>query len=956
MADRDSVLQQMRAAGLPDLPPDHPKLDGRFHRFGKKKKAWYHLREVTLRSGRTVITGSFGIWQGDEPNAIKVADDGVSISAEERAEIERRRQEQEAAEQEKRALLAHNAANRAKMQWQAGSADSTSPYMERKQVMQEGVRVAEDGTLLIPMKRYSRAGTVLLGLQKVKPDGTKIFNKGMDKVGAACLLGKLSDETPLLMIGEGYATVGSARLALKQRFPGMVAFDAGNLLSVAQGVRRDFPDLPFLFLADDDWQLHKRLAKWLVKSFIVPAVISIDGVAHPLAGKDFDADDLDAGLRARLEKSAESTVAIATDGKDYRMLDERGDVVTVTAWRRQDAHGVEWIEAHAVAGRVVQTRKFINAGIARAKEAAAVVGKALVVWPHFNDRGANKWTDFNDLHVEESLDTVAGQLSAAVDHLLGVPAEAMPEPAPGAETGQPDLPPYPGEESPAEPPSPPHSESWADSKVAEVAKPTIEVLLEHFALIYGSADVWDGLNRQKIKKSGFIATVGKDLAHKWMQHEKRRTIDPKSLPVLRGGRAIDGGAGGGDRLIEMLDKLTLLYGTETVWDDEKRMVMSLGAVRAAYGGDMVKRWQEDPRRKIIDADNLVFDPTMQLGPPTHINMFNGYPLVPEQNDEKALAVLELLFDLCRGEENYEEIGHWLLKWLAYPLQHPGAKMQTAVLMFGEKQGTGKSLFFEGITRPIYGEYGGTAGQHQLDSTFTAWKSRKTFMVFEEVLSREDRYSHIGTLKHMITGRDMRINPKNLPERVESNHLNSVFLSNESQPIPIELEDRRFLVIEARNKLTEERVNQLRGLMAQGLSSAFYHYLLHYPLGDFNPHTKPIMTEAKRKIIRYGRAGWDAFHEAWKAGDIQAPYCSCLSEDLYEVYERWCDRTHERKLSLTKFSELLAGREVKDRKRVTFGASPKMRTVFLIDNPDYADKDLSKQCQTFRDVAGVKETA
>lgn len=598
-----------------------------------------------------------------------------------------------------------------------------------------------------------------------------------------------------------------------------------------------------------------------------------------------------------------------------------------------------------------------NKGLEKASAAADAVGRSSVLLPVFTaPRRASKddalpaLTDFNDLHVAESLDEARRQIMARVDALTQTAQEFGFAPAVPNESVQ--------DEAPAGdiPPAPP-AEEWAASKVGAVVKPSLETLLEHFALIYGTSDVWDGLNRQRIKRTGFAATVGKELARTWMEHEKRRTIDPDALPVLRRGRAIDGG-GGGDRLLEMLDRLWLLYGTVTVWDNEKRVVMSLDAVRAAYGSELVKRWQEHHFRKMIDADNLVFDPTQRLGQPTHINMFHGYPLTPVQDEEKCLHVLELLYDLCGSEENSRDIGDWLIKWLAYPLQHPGAKMQTAVLMFGEKQGTGKSLFFEGIVRPIYGEYGGTAGQHQLDSSFTDWKSRKTFMVFEEVLSRDDRYSHIGTLKHMITGRDMRINPKGLPERVESNHLNSAFLSNESQPIPIELEDRRFLVIEARNKLTEERVNLFRKLMAEGLSAIFYHFLLNYPLGDFNPHTKPPMTEAKRKIIRFGRPGWDAFHEQWKDGDLPAPYCACLSDDLYKVYTQWCERNHERKLSLTKFSELIAGREEKTRKRVLLAGSSKaaMRTVFLISTEDYKEHGLDKQCQIFRDVAGLKEAS
>ncbi len=906
------VIDQMAAAGLPLPPPGHPILDGKVHRFGPQKKAWYVLREIPLKSGQSIIGGAFGRWQGTENNATKVDIDWTRISPEERAAAETRQREVEAREAHKRERLARFAANRARKQWDSASTPLTAvmvPYLEAKGVIPERVRRLEDGTLLVPMVRYRLEGNELVGLQKIAPDGSKRFNRGMEKAGASLRLGDIEAGTPLAIICEGYATGCSIRMATERAVPVVVTFDAGNIKPVVVALREQYPNLRLLLAADDDYQLEQRYAAWLDDEFHLADAPPIDGQDHAWPR--------------------------ATDG----------EVVTVTARWDDNDQGVPMIVADARCGRLVQARRFENAGVTKAREAMQVVGSAAVCLPVFAARDGRKLTDFNDLHADEGLEAVTRQLRLACNQLLhaALPAASLSgkSPAPSTLEAQPQ-----GESA----------AGWATAKVSAVVRPSLDTLLEHFALVYGTSDVWDGLNRRRMKKAGFDATVGTDLARVWREHEQRRTIDPEALPVLRRGQAIDGG-GGGDRLIEMLDRLTLLYGTVTVWDSEKRIVLTIQAAREAFGNEPFKRWQEHAFRKIVDAENLVFDPTQRLGLPTHINMFYGYPLVPVSDDTKCLAVLELLYDLCGSEPNAKEVGDWLIKWLAYPLQHPGAKMQTAVLMFGEKQGTGKSLLFEGIVRPIYGEYGGTAGQHQLDSTFTAWKSRKTFMVFEEVLSRDDRYSHIGTLKHMITGRDMRINPKGLPERVESNHLNSVFLSNEPQPIPIEMEDRRFMVIEARNQLSTERVNRFRQWMEEGLSAAFYHFLLNHPLGDFNPHTKPLMTEAKSKIIRFGRPSWDTFHQQWKDGELQAPYCCCLTQDLFKVYVRWCERNHERvRLSLTKFSEMISLREKKDRRRILLHGQTKQSQpkIFLVDNPDYRDKDYRAQCQIFRDVTGVKD--
>ena len=498
-------------------------------------------------------------------------------------------------------------------------------------------------------------------------------------------------------------------------------------------------------------------------------------------------------------------------------------------------------------------------------------------------------------------------------------------------------------------PAPLPNEKTPEENVVSI--PQIGTLLAHFALIYGKTDVWDGLNRQLMKKTGFVAAFGRDLAKEWMEHPHRRTLDAAALPRLKRGRAIEGGAGG-DRLSEMLPRFTLLYGTVTVWDNVTCKVLSLESLRAAYSVDVVKRWQEHSVRLIVDAENLVFDPTQKVSPDTHINMFDGFPVHPKADETLCQPIIDLLYELCSSEEDGAAAADWILKWLAYPLQHPGAKMQSAILMFGEKQGTGKSLFFEGIVRAIYGEYGTTAGQHQLDSQFTEWRSRKLFVLFEEVLSRSDRYNHLGTIKHMITGRDMRINPKGLPERVEANHLNSVFLSNEPQPIPLELEDRRFMVVEARNFITDKFKNEIVLAINSGGIAAFYHYLLNYDLSGFDPHTKPFATRAKGKIIDFGMPGWEVFYRDWKDERLAVPYCSCATEDLYAVYRRWCDKAYEKPLTLTKFSSLLSNRETKFRTSVLRGSKQKQLTIFKIEQPDKTES-ISEQCDRFRREADIK---
>ncbi|MEA3278873.1 MAG: hypothetical protein U9Q81_26985, partial [Pseudomonadota bacterium] len=73
-------------------------------------------------------------------------------------------------------------------------------------------------------------------------------------------------------------------------------------------------------------------------------------------------------------------------------------------------------------------------------------------------------------------------------------------------------------------------------------------------------------------------------------------------------------------------------------------------------------------------------------PATTVNLFRGWPVVPREG--RCERLLELLYYLCGESDN---VFDWVLRWTAYPLQHPGAKMRTAILMHGP-EGTGKNTF------------------------------------------------------------------------------------------------------------------------------------------------------------------------------------------------------------------------------------------------------------------------
>lgn len=188
------------------------------------------------------------------------------------AEAAEKRKQREA-ELEKQYLIAGENAERI---WTSASPADAHPYLARKGVQAHGTRVAtaatiaeadrlyppEDGRpghaysvgdLLVPVRGQDGA---LWTLQAIREDGRKGFGKGGRLAGGSFTVGDLHQAGPLV-IAEGFAT--SATLHERTGQPVAVAFNAGNLQSVAEAYRARFPERPLVIAGDNDHQLPKRL-------------------------------------------------------------------------------------------------------------------------------------------------------------------------------------------------------------------------------------------------------------------------------------------------------------------------------------------------------------------------------------------------------------------------------------------------------------------------------------------------------------------------------------------------------------------------------------------------------------------------------------------------------------------------------------------------------------------------
>ncbi len=372
--------------------------------------------------------------------------------------------------------------------------------------------------------------------------------------------------------------------------------------------------------------------------------------------------------------------------------------------------------------------------------------------------------------------------------------------------------------------------------------------------------------------------------------------------TVAGGRF--GGVGAGDyrsviSLYEAVKRfIPLVDGTgKYLFDTESNKIVlkdqMLAVLDAGVRWDDVKRhalWRD---RGAFGFEQVGFDPSGD-DESCKLNTWSGFPTKPAELTkpyEKCQHLLGLLYHLCSKNDNQEELFNWILNWIAYPIKHYGAKMQTALVVHGA-QGTGKSIFFEAIGK-IYGEYSIVLNQGAIEDKFNSdWTSRKLFIIADEIVARQDMYHLKNQLKAFITGEWVRVNPKNLAAYKERNHMNLVFLSNEKQPVMLEEDDRRHCVVWTPEKLGDSYYENISQEIADGGIPALHQFLLQRDLTGFKPWTKPPMTVAKQDLVDLGKDSISLFIEAWCDGALGLPVCPALSSDFYDAYQRWCKRTGE----------------------------------------------------------------
>ncbi|MBP7766231.1 MAG: toprim domain-containing protein [Syntrophaceae bacterium] len=238
----DGFKQAMSVAGVE--PPAEIVADGELHRFtvpgdqAHSRNGWY------IFHGDPPAAGAFGCWKRgisemwcSKTSQSMTPAERSAYTAKMEAVKQKRKKELKRIQTECRIWCAEA--------WdKAEAASNEHDYLKRKGIYAYGLKSFND-TLLIPVQDMEGN---FHGLQFIATDGTKKFKTGTSKVGHFFRIGEVKSN--IVVLCEGYATGATIHEATGHAI--FIAFDAGNLLAVAQIIRLNFPEMTIIVAADDD--------------------------------------------------------------------------------------------------------------------------------------------------------------------------------------------------------------------------------------------------------------------------------------------------------------------------------------------------------------------------------------------------------------------------------------------------------------------------------------------------------------------------------------------------------------------------------------------------------------------------------------------------------------------------------------------------------------------------------
>jgi hypothetical protein len=247
------------------------------------------------------------------------------------------------------------------------------------------------------------------------------------------------------------------------------------------------------------------------------------------------------------------------------------------------------------------------------------------------------------------------------------------------------------------------------------------------------------------------------------------------------------------------------------------------------------------------------------------NLWKGFGVESIKGDPSPwLWWLDHVFD---GGPDAER--RWFQQWVAYPILHPGVKLFSAVVFFGEVQGSGKSFGGE-ILRRIYGLNNSSeiGGNEQVTAKFNSHLVNRQLLLANEVADQKHMRLDSTKLKAIITQEEVQLEKKGVDKISVRDCANWWITSNKDAAVYVDDYDRRYFFRKVAQKIPGKIVEALRACKFDpagvGCSAIRYHIESTADFSDFKPYMQAYQTRDREAVIDAARSGLDNWVQDLKA--------------------------------------------------------------------------------------------
>lgn len=256
-------------------------------------------------------------------------------------------------------------------------------------------------------------------------------------------------------------------------------------------------------------------------------------------------------------------------------------------------------------------------------------------------------------------------------------------------------------------------------------------------------------------------------------------------------------------------------------------------------------WIKWPGRATVER--VIFEPGKPMVHTASFNTWQGWGYGKPQKGDITLWK-RLLDRIFRGAPASDR--KWFEQWVAYPLQHPGAKLATGVLIWGHQHGTGKSLLGKVISKMYHREHVGFLTESAFDDARNQWAKDKQFMIVDDITGRESR-EYANRLKNLITQESIHLDPKFIGAYDIRDVMNYLMTANDPDALRLDPNDRRMFVhgVQGSDRTDTDFAGEVMAWVeSEEGNAALAHHLLTLDLEGFRPGAPAPYTDAKHAMV------------------------------------------------------------------------------------------------------------